>query len=111
MVSQSHESDVLPIMSEEEQSHQVIVPTEENPHHNPSAQNENNHFCKSLLNSSLSNETPFHSREHVHQVSPIILAANINAMLKTQNIQSTIPTPHNDAPTPCVRSSPHDTLM
>ncbi|MBW0487871.1 hypothetical protein O181_027586 [Austropuccinia psidii MF-1] len=35
IVSKSHESDVLPIITGEEQSHQVIVPHEETPNHNP----------------------------------------------------------------------------
>ncbi|MBW0494730.1 hypothetical protein O181_034445 [Austropuccinia psidii MF-1] len=34
IVSKSHESDVLPIITEEEKSHQVIVPHKEPPNHN-----------------------------------------------------------------------------
>ncbi|MBW0463173.1 hypothetical protein O181_002888 [Austropuccinia psidii MF-1] len=80
----------LPIITEEEQTHEENLPNMENPHNNPSAQSDHSNICESSSNLPISNETPIHSREDVHHVSPIILAEGLNVTIKTQEIQSTI---------------------
>ncbi|MBW0571299.1 hypothetical protein O181_111014 [Austropuccinia psidii MF-1] len=111
MVSQSHGSYFPPIFTEEEQTNQENLPNTECPHDNPSAQSDHSNICESSSNLPISNETPIHSRADVHQFSPITSAGVIDFTTNTQlEIQSTISTPQN-AHTPCVRSSPHDTSI
>ncbi|MBW0485456.1 hypothetical protein O181_025171 [Austropuccinia psidii MF-1] len=108
MVSQSHGSDFPPIFTEEKQTHEENLPNKESPCSNPSAQSDHSNICESSINLPISNETPIHSRADFHQFSPIISAGGIKVTINTQEVQSTISTAQN-AHTPCVQSSPHDT--
>ncbi|MBW0483201.1 hypothetical protein O181_022916 [Austropuccinia psidii MF-1] len=110
MVSQSHGSDFPPIFTEEEQTHEDNLPNTEIPCKNPSSQSDHSNICESSSNLPISNETPIQSRGDFRQVSTIISGGGINVTINTQAIQFTISTPQN-AHTPCVRSSPHDTSI